>query len=83
MDIGLAVSITDAEIRYTLDGTEPDETSTLYTGPIPRNTPLTLKTRAWREGWTPSGTLTAEYTFNGEPVVWQDLVGVTATGSTV
>ena len=27
-------AVPDAEIRYTLDGTEPDEESLLYTGPF-------------------------------------------------
>ncbi len=43
-----------AEIRYTLDGSEPTETSALYEGAFPITDEAILKARAFREGMTPS-----------------------------
>ena len=50
-----------SETRYTLDGTEPDELSSLYTGPIAIAVSTTLRARSFRSGWTPSETLSAHY----------------------
>ncbi len=44
----------DAEIRYTLDGATPDETSTLYTEPFAVTRNLTVQARAFAAGWEPS-----------------------------
>jgi chitinase len=40
----------DAEIRYTTDGSEPDASSTLYTGPISISTRTTLQAKAFKAG---------------------------------
>ena len=53
-----------ASIRYTTNGSEPDETSTLYSGPVAINTLTTLKARAFKVGFTPSNTASATYTFS-------------------
>lgn len=39
----------DAPIRYTLDGTDPDENSTLYTAPVKIEGTCTIKARAFRK----------------------------------
>jgi hypothetical protein len=46
--VKLSTPTPGVEIRYTLDGSEPDLTSPLYTGPIPVLGPVTLKARAFR-----------------------------------
>ena len=43
--VALATTTAGAEIRYTLDGSEPDETSVLYAGPVVVDRSLTLKAR--------------------------------------
>ncbi len=55
-------------VRYTLDGTEPTETSAVYSGPIPLglNSVTTVKVKAYREMWLPSETRTAIYTVTGK-----------------
>jgi alpha-tubulin suppressor-like RCC1 family protein len=53
-----------AEIRYTTDGSTPTATSTLYTGPIPVATGLTLKLIGFRSGWTASTVNPITYYFN-------------------
>lgn len=57
----------DAIIRFTTDGSEPDESSAIYSGTIslPLNTSLTIKTKAYLADWTPSETHTGFYTTTG------------------
>jgi len=44
-----------AEIRYTLDGSAPTETTgTVYTGPIPFNQTTIVRAAAYKEGYEPS-----------------------------
>ncbi|MEM1059739.1 MAG: chitobiase/beta-hexosaminidase C-terminal domain-containing protein, partial [Verrucomicrobiota bacterium] len=50
-----------AEIRYTLDGTDPTASSTLYTGPIPVEASLSIRARAFN-GAVESGVFSAYYT---------------------
>lgn len=52
----------DVTIRYTTNGLEPSESSTLYVSPVSIIQTTTLKARAFRTGWTPSATATATYT---------------------
>lgn len=47
----------DGEIRYTLDGTEPTEDSTLYKGPIEISDSIFLKAKVFKEGYKPSDTV--------------------------
>jgi len=50
-----------ATIRYTTDGTEPTESSTVYTEPVTVSQSLTLKAKAWKTDWFPSIVKRAEY----------------------
>ena len=52
--VALATTTSGAEIRYTLDGSEPTETSALYAAPVP------LKAKGFKPGAAPSRTLTLE-----------------------
>ena len=47
-------SIPDTDIYYTLDGTEPDSTSTKYEGPFYPETITTVRAKAYKKGWQPS-----------------------------
>ncbi len=44
----------DATLRYTLDGSLPDENAPVYDGPIEVTEPTTLRVRAYRDGYLPS-----------------------------
>lgn len=53
----------NVHIRYTTDGSEPTESSLLYSQPITIDGNTNLRVRAFREGWSPSESVTANYTF--------------------
>ncbi len=63
-DVELTCSTPDAEIRYTLDGSTPGASSTLYDGPITINEALTIKAAGFKTGMNPSEVLTAAYTLS-------------------
>ncbi len=58
----------DAVIRYTTDGSDPNETSTIYTQPIQvgANQSITIRTRAFKDGWLPSAISTGVYNVTGQ-----------------
>jgi hypothetical protein len=85
-----------AVVRYTTDGNEPGETSSVYDLPIPLglNTVTEIKVKAFKTGWTSSPTYSAIYTITGQvniagvaitPVsgTYQTSQTVTTTGSLV
>ncbi len=53
-DLTLACSGSNCSIRYTLDGSEPDEESLLYEGPILVEETQTIRCRSYRPGMIPS-----------------------------
>ena len=53
-----------AEIRYTTDGSDPTESSALYTGAITLSDDAVVKARAWKSGMNPSVVVTATYTYD-------------------
>jgi alpha-tubulin suppressor-like RCC1 family protein len=50
-------------IRYTLDGGDPTESSTIATGPITVDHALVMKARAWKNNMPTSDVNTASFTF--------------------
>lgn len=52
--VSMTCATEDAEIRYTLDGTEPTATSTLYTAPFTVNTTTTIKAKGFKENFEAS-----------------------------
>lgn len=52
------------EIRYTLDGSEPDITSPRYSGPIPISGNTSLRARVFRRDGTAGETVQGEYRFS-------------------
>ena len=59
--VSLNCSTTDAEIRYTIDGTTPSPESTIYSEPINIIGYTVIKVIAFREGFYPSLIATAQY----------------------
>lgn len=50
-----------AQIRYTTDGSDPTDQSTLYTAPFGVSANVTVKAKAFHVDWTSSGTTTHAY----------------------
>ncbi len=61
-EVTLTCTTGNAVIRYTTDGGEPTESSQVYSGPIEVDSTTTIKAKAYKEGMTDSGTVTAAYT---------------------
>ena len=62
-DASISCSTEGATIYYTTNGSDPDNTSTLYTAPINITQTTTLKAIAYADGYDPSPIATAVYTF--------------------
>ena len=60
--VALSCSTSGASIYYTVDGSTPDNSSTLYTAPITVNTAVTIKAIAYKADYKTSAVLTAAYT---------------------
>jgi hypothetical protein len=61
-DVTLSTTTPDATIRYTLDGTDPTATSTVYTVPFTLTSTRTVKARTFKDGLITSATATAVIT---------------------
>jgi hypothetical protein len=55
------------EIRYTLDGSEPLSTSSVYASPIPISKTTTVKARVFKDGLVPSKTEVKTFFINEHP----------------
>ena len=54
-DVDIQSRTPDVEIRYTLDGSDPDENSPLYTAPFKTTRDLVISARAYSPSLKPSG----------------------------
>ena len=82
-------------VRYTLDGTDPTDTSPIYTAPIPIEKNTVVRARAYREGVEPSIVVSQTYlisTYHTMPVIclstdpdnlWNEETGMFAYGPLV
>lgn len=82
-----------AVIHYTLDGSEPDENSDIYGGPIGVANNTVIRTKIWADGYLPGWIETATYligdTFNlpvfslvTDPVnLWDSVKGIYVEGT--
>ena len=59
--VEMTSSVPGAEIRFTVDGSDPTADSTLYTGPFPINFSQTIKARVYRVGLAESPITTRGY----------------------
>ena len=59
--VTILCSTSEASIHYTLDGSEPQQSSTAYTQPFIIDQTRTIKARAFKQGWPPSNTASAIY----------------------
>ena len=65
VQVTITTTTEGAEIRYTTDGSEPTQTSTLFTAPISVSKITTIKARAFHPDFNPSIIVSATYQFPG------------------
>jgi len=63
IEVTITCTTPDASIYYTTDGTEPDDSSTLYTDPVPVSVTTTVKAVAYKPEMIPSFVATSRYRF--------------------
>ena len=69
IDVEITCSTEDATIYYTTDGSEPDSTSTEYSGSITVDNDMTIKAIAYKEGMNHSNVSTASYIIRDNMVI--------------
>ena len=69
IDVEITCSTEDATIYYTTDGSEPDSTSTEYSGNITVDNDMTIKAIAYKEGMNHSNVSTASYIIRDNMVI--------------
>ena len=74
--VTLACATAGAQIRYTLDGSEPTEQSALYEGPILISASATVRARAFKTNMDPSEIASASY--SRRAIIGENLVQDTA-----
>lgn len=81
----VSISCTDtaASIRYTTDGTEPTETSTLFESPITLTATTTLKAKAFKANWHASETVEATYTIVNDAILTVTPAALTFNATTL
>jgi len=73
-DCSISTQPSDASIYYTIDGSDPDENSTLYAGTFEISEDVTIKAKAYLNYWTPSEISSISYQFVSE---WEGLFSYT------
>ncbi len=84
VSVTLATTTSGASIRYTIDGTDPTASSTLYSAPITLTQSVTLKAKGFLSGYNDSTTASAAFTITATPTVATPTItpaGGTYTGS--
>ncbi len=67
LNVAISHPIPQVQIRYTLDGSEPDSlNSKLFDGPITIDSNQQLTVKAFKEGWGASPTVTRRYVQSGK-----------------
>ncbi len=61
LEIEFDQPLRNARLYYTLDGTEPDSTSSRYTAPIKIANSVSLKAKMYQKEWLPSPTMKEEF----------------------
>lgn len=78
VNVSISSTTPGAQIRYTTNGSEPTETSTLYTAPVAVSATTTIKARAYATGMDPSFVATATYLF---PVMISNIAALRAAAA--
>ena len=81
--VTLTCATPGAEIRYTLDGTNPSETTNLYSAPFMVSGAVTVKAKAFKEGLLPSVVSSVSYNMQLEPPIFNLPAGQYSTPQSV
>jgi hypothetical protein len=82
VQVTIATIPTNAAIHYTLNGTAPDESSTLYTAPFTVTSTTEIRARAYKPGYNESGIASASFSFPGPGVLdISPATGLSASGT--
>ncbi|MEH7345424.1 endonuclease [Bacillus sp. JJ1532] len=73
--VSLATATEEAEIYFSVDGSEPTTSSTLYTDPIEINAPITIKAVAVKQGLENSEVAVFDYAIQQEVIRIHDIQG--------
>ncbi len=91
-DLSITIGMPGAILHYTMDGSEPDESSIPVSGAIPIDKTTVVRARAFKTGWLPCQTVTHTYFFDVEttlPVMslstdpsnlWDEQIGIYTYG---
>ena len=83
-DVAISTKSAEAEIRYTLDGSEPTaDTGTVYSGPITIDNTTILRAAAFQDGMIPSNVDTQSYIFMASVLQQSSTPTVGSTGNVV
>lgn len=77
--VTITTSSPGVSIRYTTDGSDPTETSPLYTVPLTVNTQTTVKARGFRPNWQASAIAASTFTFNYGTVATPSITPLSST----
>jgi glucose/arabinose dehydrogenase len=81
--ISISCATSNSLIRYTLDGSNPDTASPIYSSPLPFSGPVTLSARSYASHFDPSGVAAEFYgLLNMENYVVTTFAGGSAAGFT-
>ena len=69
VDVTVATATAGATIYYTTDGSIPDTNSQVYGGTIPIGADATVRARAYKAGFNPSGVASTVYDIDAQPPV--------------
>jgi len=74
VNISLKHVIKGVELKYSLDGKEPDSSSLLYSAPFFVDSSFKLTVKAFKKGWTASKSVNSQYFKAGIPIVKANLL---------
>ncbi|MCI0747635.1 MAG: lamin tail domain-containing protein [Verrucomicrobia subdivision 3 bacterium] len=82
VEVSIATTPGDAKIYYTLNGTDPDESSPRYAAPFMVETSTQVRARAYKPGYNDSGIASAMFVFDGPGMLEvSPASGLTAAGT--
>jgi hypothetical protein len=67
--VSIATATAASTLHYTVDGSEPTTTSPVYGGPFEVGASATVRARAYKAGFNPSGVATTSYVIDAQPPI--------------